>query len=68
MNKAALRHMEEWKEAILQMLLEFGLIALRDEDSSSCRTAQTAGPGNAPVDGTGQMLLPGIAEPRWWEV
>ena len=66
MNMTGLTCLNKWMDAILQMLLEFGVIALRDQ-GPSCRRAQSPGSDLHPVEMNGQMLLPEIAEPYRWE-
>ena len=66
MNMAVLTYADKWIEAILQMLLAFGVIALRDQ-YPSCRREQSPGHEPYPTEWNGQMLLPGIAEPYRWE-
>ena len=57
---------DRWMDTILEILLAMGLIALRDQDNP-CRCPRSFGPEFRLVEDNGQMLLPGIAEPRWWE-
>ena len=57
---------DRWLDTILELLLAMGLIALRDQDNSY-RRPRSPGLEFRLVENNGQMLLPGIAEPRWWE-
>jgi len=66
MNMTGLTWINEWKEAILRILLDYGVIALKDQDDPD-RRIQSSGHEFRLAEDNGQMLLPGIANPRWWE-
>lgn len=68
MNMPGFTYVEKLIGAILETLLALGVIALKDQDPS-CRRSRSHGTEFQPAeDNSGQMLLPGIAEPRWWEI
>jgi len=52
-----------WAEAMLQILLDYGVIVLKDP-APSRRGMQSPGAETCPAESNGQMLLPGIAGAR----
>ncbi|MFH0879875.1 MAG: hypothetical protein V2A34_09195 [Lentisphaerota bacterium] len=66
MNMAGFTSVDKWMDAILQMLLDAGVIALK-EQGPSCRRAQNPGPDDHSIEWNGQMLLPGMGERYRWD-
>jgi|GEM_PF-2168448 len=63
MSNTVMTWIEGWAEAMLQILLDYGVIALKDP-APSRRLVQSPGPEACPSESNGQMLLPGIAGAR----